>query len=86
MCLHAWLGSKHDFGPFNKLYDDQTLAWLWLNHQGPIFMTLNASKSSKGQLLWSETIKIQANSTMESKSDIKHPKIKSKHAMIKFEA
>ena len=59
MCLQEWLGSKHDFGPFNKLYDHQTLAWLWLNHQGPIFMTLSASKSPKGQLLWSEFIKMQ---------------------------
>ena len=73
MCLHAFLGSNHEFGPFIKLQDQLALAWLWLNHQELIFMTIDGSKSPKGQLLCPETLNTQAFSTMGSKGDIKYP-------------
>ena len=49
-------------------------------------MTLNASKSSKGQLLRAGTNRTQEISIMESKCHIKHTKTTTKHAMVKFEA
>ena len=83
MLLHAWMGIKTPIKSISSLCGHLSLGWLGINHQDLIFKVLNASKSSKGQLLWTNSSKTQRTSSIGPKCDIIHPETISKHEMVK---